>query len=252
MFLPLHFTAAQRFVLGFFLLRSLNSRPFITPFYSAPLPAALQSLNQWTSQQKHLWSEHGADLGKQHVTGEGEQDVLSEGGEPHHPLEISRILKTSERKMKIRKTNYINEKYLYELWMFSHHFPPKVVPSRLDAGFERLPVHIGWKIGKQERRWEQETKSDPIRTHTFTFSASWYNFLFSFFLSLDADVRLLLPLTVKLKAEPTQGPIFFSLLCGINTDTWSPPSGRHNSESSPSHSDTVPTCILHIVVSVCV
>lgn len=45
-----------------------------------------------TGQQNHLHSEHRADLGEQHVTGQGEQDVRFEGGEPHHPLQISRVL----------------------------------------------------------------------------------------------------------------------------------------------------------------
>lgn len=56
-----------------------------------PPPHVLQ-LNQLISQQRHLWSQHGADLGEQHVTRQSKQDVLSEGGKPHHPLKISRIL----------------------------------------------------------------------------------------------------------------------------------------------------------------
>lgn len=43
-------------------------------------------------QQNHLHSQHGADLGEQHMTGQSEQDVRFEGGEPHHPLQISRVL----------------------------------------------------------------------------------------------------------------------------------------------------------------
>ncbi len=33
---------------------------------------------------------------------ESEQDVLPEGGEPHHPLKISRILEINEQKLEIR------------------------------------------------------------------------------------------------------------------------------------------------------
>lgn len=45
--------------------------------------------------EKHLRRQHGADLGEQHVARQGEQDVHSEGGEPHHPLEVGRILPVS-------------------------------------------------------------------------------------------------------------------------------------------------------------
>lgn len=65
-------------------VRSACFSQIITP----PSPHSL------TAQQNHLRSEHGADLGEQHVTGQSEQDVRFEGGEPHHPLRISRVLCT--------------------------------------------------------------------------------------------------------------------------------------------------------------
>lgn len=43
-------------------------------------------------QQNHLRSEQGADLGEQHMAGQSKEDVRFEGGEPHYPLQISRVL----------------------------------------------------------------------------------------------------------------------------------------------------------------
>lgn len=61
---------------------------FLSGHYTPPHPSSCSL----TGQQNHLHSEHRADLGEQHVTGQGEQDVCFEGGEPHHPLQISRVL----------------------------------------------------------------------------------------------------------------------------------------------------------------
>lgn len=40
----------------------------------------------------------------------------------------------------------------FELKMLSYHFPPKVVPSWLHAGFKRLSVCIGWKSNERKRK----------------------------------------------------------------------------------------------------
>lgn len=39
----------------------------------------------------------------------------------------------------------------------SHHFPPKVVPSWLHAGFERLSVCIGYNKKKIDQKHEDES-----------------------------------------------------------------------------------------------
>lgn len=72
-------------------------RAFVTSTFSiwvarVPLRSLLPPSCSLTGQQNHLRGEHGADLGEEHMTGQSKQDVCFEGGEPHHPLQISRVL----------------------------------------------------------------------------------------------------------------------------------------------------------------
>lgn len=110
----------------------------------------------------YLRRQHGADLGEQHMTWQSKQDVHSEGGKPHHPLKISRVLQIGEHRGKKKINNFFIPPD-FKLKMLSYHFPPKVVPSWLHAGFKRLSVCIGWKLNKRVKYEEKKNTFSVIK-----------------------------------------------------------------------------------------
>lgn len=85
-----------------------------------------------------------------------------------------------------------------DLQAFSYHFPPKVVPSWLHAGFERFSVCIGWQQDHRRKRWGQ-----------FILWCSNWCFVF---LPLSTNPKLLLQRQWN-KCRSNIRPIFF--LCSV-------------------------------------
>lgn len=152
------------------------------------------------------------------MTRQSKQDMHSEGGKPHHPLKISRILQISEHRGKNKINNFL---FLpdFKLKMLSYHFPPKVVPSWLHAGFKRLSVCIGWKLN--ERAKYEEKKN--------TFSVIKYKI--ALFLCVVGEISLVLECRCGIINKCRATRDLFSP-CGINTDIWSL-RGLHSFNSSP-------------------
>lgn len=107
----------------------------------------------------------------------------------------------------------------FKLKMLSYHFPRKVVPSWLHAGFKRLSVCIGWKLN--ERAKYEEKKN--------TFSVIKYKIVL--FLCVVGQISLVLECRCGIINKCGATRDLFSS-CGINTDMWSL-RGLHSSNSSP-------------------
>lgn len=104
----------------------------------------------------------------------------------------------------------------------------------------------------QHNKKQNSAYEDISYQHAYIY-IFWYNILFSF-ITFPCPWMQMWKTLLQVTVQGQHRTYFLPLLCGINTDTWSPLRGLHSSSSSPSHTDTAPyapVCILHIVLSVC-